>query len=234
MTLTQFCYGKLSCETNFRLFRFEQSQPCPAIRPDKLEIHLFDVDFDDPPVFEAVSYAWGQDIASSAIVCNGQQLLVTPNVEAVLRVLSTQPESVGTFWIDSICIDQLSVSEKNIQVPRIRSIYSEARVVWIWLGTSSFETSAAFRFLVEAANMIERLENSSSQNDSQSSPPSQSSYELGNLFRCFRGRSDHTTSCYDMLSILDQVYKTRSYYDSVDTNFIVELLNLAWFHRTWT
>jgi hypothetical protein len=187
MELTQYHYEELSRGSRFRLFRFEKSQPCSALRLDELRIHLFDVDFADPPAFEAVSYAWGQNVASSAIVCNGQRLLVTPNVEAILRVLATRSESVGTFWIDSICIDQRNVSEKNVQVPRMRSIYSEARVVWIWLGADSFETRTAFRFLVDAADMIERFMKSASDINSQAVQPPESSYDLRSLFQSFRG-----------------------------------------------
>jgi hypothetical protein len=180
MALGQYRYEELSSETRFRLFQFEKSQPCSAACSNELRIHLFDVDFADPPPFEAISYAWGHHTASSAIICNGQQLLITPNVEAILRVLATQPDSVRTFWIDSICINQMSIPEKNVQVPRMRSIYSEARVVWVWLGADSFETKTAFKFLVEAVGVIEKSETSLLE-------IAWSSSELRNLFRCFRG-----------------------------------------------
>jgi hypothetical protein len=188
MALAQYHYEELSSETRFRLFRFEKSQPCSAACPVELRIHLFDIDFANPPAFEAISYAWGHHTASSGIICNGQQLFITPNVEAILRVLATQPDSVGTFWIDSICINQMSIPEKNVQVPRMRSIYSEARVVWVWLGADSFETKTAFKFLVEASDVIEKLKSSLKYIGNQPfllpwfSPP-----ELRNLFRCFRG-----------------------------------------------
>jgi hypothetical protein len=33
--------------------------------------------------------------------------------------------------------------------------------------------------------------------------------------------------------MIDVVCARRGFYDAVDTNFIVDLLNLPWFHRTW-
>lgn len=38
------------------------------------------------------------------------------------------------FWIDAICIDQFNVAERNHQVRRMGSIYSQAESVLIWLG----------------------------------------------------------------------------------------------------
>jgi hypothetical protein len=149
MALSSYAYEALSSESSFRLFRIRKSQPSSDASVDMFSIHLFEASFDHSPEFEAVSYAWGQDPPSSVIVCDGKPLHVTPNVEAILRVLSAQVESVGVFWIDSICIDQSNVDEKNIQVPRMRSIYSEAKIVWIWLGEGSYETKTAFSFLLE-------------------------------------------------------------------------------------
>jgi hypothetical protein len=144
MTSTQYRYTSLSSESSFRLFRIVK--PCSPVESNSLDIHLFEADFEDPPAFEAVSYAWGEGLSTSIILCNGQQLPVTTNVEAILRRLG-QTESVGTFWIDSICINQYSVAEKNIQVPRMRYIYSQARLVWIWLGEGIDEIETALAWL---------------------------------------------------------------------------------------
>lgn len=38
------------------------------------------------------------------------------------------------YWIDAICIDQSNVKEKNIQVPKMKQLYSTATKVVIWLG----------------------------------------------------------------------------------------------------
>jgi hypothetical protein len=150
MASLQYRYESVADES-FRLFRIEK--PCSLTESELIEIHLFEVEFKDSPKFEAVSYAWGEDHSSSAILCNGQHFLVGRNVEAILRRLR-QADSVGTFWIDSICINQASISERNIQVPRMRSIYSEAKKVWIWLGEGLDEIEIAISFLSEVTNML--------------------------------------------------------------------------------
>jgi hypothetical protein len=147
MVSSKYCYESLSDEC-FRLFCIQNTES------ELIEIHLFEADFRSPPAFEAVSYAWGEDQAFSTILCNGQYLSVSSNVEAILQRLR-QKASVGTFWIDSICINQASISERNIQVPRMRSIYSEARLVWIWLGEGTDEIKIAFRFLLEITDIFE-------------------------------------------------------------------------------
>ena len=38
------------------------------------------------------------------------------------------------FWIDAICIDQENVSERNHQVRMMKSVYSQATLVLVWLG----------------------------------------------------------------------------------------------------
>jgi hypothetical protein len=132
MALPSYEYEALSSESSFRLFRIEKWQPSSAVGAGTISIHLFEASFDHPLEFEAVSYAWGQDPAVSIISCNDKELHVTPNVEAILRVLSAQGKSVGVFWIDSICINQSNVDEKNIQVPRMRS--SIVRPIWFGYG----------------------------------------------------------------------------------------------------
>lgn len=155
MAVPSYHYAPLTDANSFRLFRISKPQPGSATG-NQIQIHLFEADFRDAPAFDAISYAWGRDGASSAILCNGRSLFVTPNVEAILRMLAKE-ESDRAFWVDSICIDQGSVPEKNIQVPKMRLIYSEANLVWVWLGSGTYETVTAIEFLVEVANILRSL-----------------------------------------------------------------------------
>jgi hypothetical protein len=152
MTSTKYSYEPLANESSFCLFSIVKLR-FPA-KSDLIEIRLFEADFEDPPAFEAVSYAWGQDHSTSVVLYNGQKLPVTTNVEVILRRLGPT-DSVGTSWIDSICINQASVADKNIQVPRMRTIYSEARLVWIWLGEGSDVIETALVFLSEVSAILE-------------------------------------------------------------------------------
>jgi hypothetical protein len=44
--------------------------------------------------------------------------------------------AVGYIWIDAICINQEDTFERTHQVNLMKSIFSEANAVLIWLGTS--------------------------------------------------------------------------------------------------
>jgi hypothetical protein len=187
MASSCYCYDDLSSESSFRLFRIERTQFSCTTPSNEVEIHLFEASFDDAPAWEAVSYAWGQEPTSSIVRCNGKELPVTANVVAVLRILSTQQESGRTFWLDSICIDQFNVSEKNTQVPKMRSIYSEAKLVWIWLGIGSYEVATALDFLTEVASMGKHFEKSSEY------PP-----RMVELYKRFKGVTSGYTQLTDV------------------------------------
>jgi hypothetical protein len=51
---------------------------------------------------------------------------------------------------------QAWIPERNVQVPRMRSIRNEARLVWIWLGEGIEEIDIAFSFLSEVAAILEK------------------------------------------------------------------------------
>jgi hypothetical protein len=153
MASTTYQYEPLTSESSFRILRLLTAHPgfAPA---DTIEIELWEADFARPPVFEAISYAWGQEEANAIITCNSLPLRVTPNVLSILTALLQRPDSSRLLWIDSICINQTSVAERNMQVPRMRSIYSQAARVWVWLGEGSFELDIAFDFILEVNDII--------------------------------------------------------------------------------
>ncbi|KAH7161701.1 heterokaryon incompatibility protein-domain-containing protein, partial [Dactylonectria macrodidyma] len=95
--------------------------------------------------YEALSYTWGAPKGTRPILCMGQTILVTPNCESALVHLrhSFRPQNL---WIDAICIDQQSVSEKNQQVPLMGDIYRCASTSILWLGPANDpKLSAALR-----------------------------------------------------------------------------------------
>jgi len=83
--------------------------------------------------YEALSYTWGAPRGTRPILCEGRAILVTPNCEQALLHLR-QKFRPRNLWIDAICIDQQSVSEKNQQVPMMGDIYRRASRSILWLG----------------------------------------------------------------------------------------------------
>ncbi|OLN96821.1 Heterokaryon incompatibility protein 6, OR allele 2 [Colletotrichum chlorophyti] len=101
----------------------------------------------DPSVhYDALSYAWGDGSDKRSIRVNGQPLVVTRSLDTALRYLRREGEEV-VLWVDSICIDQGHVAERNVQVGNMGEIYRNAKVVRIWLGESADGTEAAMKLV---------------------------------------------------------------------------------------
>ena len=86
--------------------------------------------------FEALSYTWGSTAETKIIYVNGFRKDVPRNLEEALRALRNLEETLFgmCYWIDSLCIDQENIEERNEQVKRMKEIYTRARAVVVWLG----------------------------------------------------------------------------------------------------
>lgn len=98
------------------------------------------------PIYEALSYTWGEAKEMHIIFVNNQPFPVTPNLFVALKYLREAEES-RILWIDAICIDQNSLLEKTHQVGMMRDIYRGASQVLVWLGESDKDIRKAMAFL---------------------------------------------------------------------------------------
>lgn len=117
---------------------------------------------DDNPKYEALSYAWGMDEFYKSILIDGKSLgvrrtlwfalfhlrqKITPWVirkEPLLAIQSVdsveQPVTLGepkttlSIWIEALCIDQNTDTERSSQVEMMGSIYETCKNLRIWLG----------------------------------------------------------------------------------------------------
>lgn len=89
--------------------------------------------------YEAISYTWGTDEPSHPIRLNGKLMILRRNIWNFLKHYQTIGTSSPTLglWIDSICINQDNVEEKNVQVKQMRQTFQQARRVLVWLGNAS-------------------------------------------------------------------------------------------------
>lgn len=91
---------------------------------------------DDNPTYHALSYLWGDPLPTACISLNGRPFPINQNLhEALLQLRQNGVEA--WFWVDAICIDQTSSEEKGWQVAQMGSIFSQAELVYFWLGPSS-------------------------------------------------------------------------------------------------
>jgi hypothetical protein len=134
----------------------------PGSENDKIRIHInrASVEGHSYPVYEALSYCWGDasnpceiEVVSQGIFHRSKRrkegfdhttLRITANLASALIHLRRQ-DAARVLWIDAICLDQDNEEEKALELAKMGDIYAEAKSVVIWLGPGSDETAEAFR-----------------------------------------------------------------------------------------
>ncbi|KAH8730911.1 heterokaryon incompatibility protein-domain-containing protein [Phaeosphaeriaceae sp. PMI808] len=141
-----------------RLLRIEslldQSQA-----PIRCTLKTFDLS--TAPSFHALSYTWGIphlnirtiriDPASTTrgLECNENKAQVGENLYDFLVhcAHSSSKDLQGYLWIDALCINQGSISERSEQVKLMSKIYQKASGVFVWLGPEDHSTKAAISLM---------------------------------------------------------------------------------------
>jgi hypothetical protein len=157
------------------------------LEPIRAEIRLFTVQYDPSidgiacrlircsldderkPPYMALSYVWGSTDDYHSVHVNDSIFVVTKNLFAALSALGRTLVNGEHLWVDTICINQRDVEERNRQVALMGRIYAEADGIYSWLGTSTWELSLAMCFANQLAvdlrlHSVAPLNFSSSQN----------------------------------------------------------------------
>ena len=111
----------------------------------------------DFPQYEALSYTWGSsdDRAPLSIgALRNETLDITQNLATALPYLRLR-DRPRVLWIDAICIDQKSLTERSHQVKRMGDIFQKAERVIVWLGPEGMWSTLALRTLEHLASKIE-------------------------------------------------------------------------------
>ncbi|KAI0387910.1 heterokaryon incompatibility protein-domain-containing protein [Hypomontagnella monticulosa] len=117
----------------------------PDIHESSVHAELFTASFEqDMPEFRAISYAWDLNGPKKTIVVNGIQFEICENIYVLLKKIPRQSTYTVNLWIDTICINQEDLCERNTQVPLMKDIYSKASRVLVWLGDGNESTDLAF------------------------------------------------------------------------------------------
>lgn len=135
---------------SIRLIRLQPSSELSA----PLDINLLEVSLEDFPSeinrYEALSYVWGAPSGTVPCMCDGKELLITPNCNEALQYLRL-PKDDRVLWVDAICIDQgsseESVRERNVQISLMGEVYRTADRTLCWLGRGEEYTPGMFKFL---------------------------------------------------------------------------------------
>lgn len=97
-----------------------------------VELSLEHRNLDDGPVYTAVSYRWGTEVAEDDLIIDGRALRVRKRLMSMIAALKDE-NSLRFLWIDAICIQQNSTVEQNHQVKLMGEIYSRADHVIAYL-----------------------------------------------------------------------------------------------------
>lgn len=102
-----------------------------------ITVRMRNVDLNDNPSYEAISYCWGPPVFDMKVMIEGRGFIsITPSLRGVLRQLRHDSE-IRTIWADAICINQQDVDERNSQVQLMRDVYRKCTRVIAWLGDST-------------------------------------------------------------------------------------------------
>lgn len=138
-TRLQYSYAPLSGPRHTRLLILH-----PSETESSIVCELVEVDIDEEPAYEALSYTWNNEVPSqpleivSADGSSPRCLLITPNCARALRLIrkriGKKPTAQVGLWVDAICINQSCNEERSAQVSMMAEIYKGARTVVVWLG----------------------------------------------------------------------------------------------------
>lgn len=148
-------YHALTNTRAVRLLRF-----LPSSTDDEIHVALSEVLLDDLPTIKsvAISYVWGSsDTSKHYIRCGDARINVTENAAQVLSCFSRRSPKT-TLWIDSVCINQASIAERNHQVTLMGEIYRSVTMVVVWLGQGNEACNKALEYCDEAANLMAKLD----------------------------------------------------------------------------
>ncbi|CAI6092766.1 unnamed protein product [Clonostachys chloroleuca] len=187
----------------------------PARLPDaQIECHVRHIDLKKNrrrPSYEALSYVWGSPKGTIPILCDGDELLVTPNCLDALKRLRL-PQQSRTLWIDAICIDQRetlrSTRERIEQVKMMGEIYEGAKRVLVWLGPCEDLGSSAKLFSLMK--------------------------ESGNIYNWQRKSKLTSIALKPVATRLEEKFDGASNESRRYRQSLTQLLESPWFTRAWT
>jgi hypothetical protein len=135
----------------FRLAEPRNSIRLLALLPSEgptLKAKIFCVDLSSSPIYEALSYVWGEMEAKASyfIEIEGTNMEITPNLYHALQALRMK-ENSRVLWVDSLCINQSDNKDKEIQISMMLEIYRSAQHVVVYLGEPNTGGLALFSFL---------------------------------------------------------------------------------------
>jgi hypothetical protein len=108
-------------------------------------------------LYEALSYVWGSSNKPRSIFIEGCDLPITENLYTALsRLRNCSLERI--IWVDSVCINQEDIQEKERQIQLMAKIYGQANCVIVYLGEAADNSNQALEDIrIAATNQSKSL-----------------------------------------------------------------------------
>ena len=121
-------------------------QILPGAPESELRLQISEINLDHTHPYHAISYTWGDDLATTTIHIDDEPFEIRHNLFGFLRQLRAQSYS-SKLWVDAISIRQDDLVEKSQQVGMIGDIFSRADRVLVWVGEHADGSEDLFRRL---------------------------------------------------------------------------------------
>lgn len=108
--------------------------------------HAVSIALEKPVSYTALSYVWGAPILDQTITLDSGPINITSGLATAMRYLRSTERNVS-LWIDQICINQNSKSDKERQIPLMRFIYGHSTNTLIWMENPEGNADLAFKLL---------------------------------------------------------------------------------------
>jgi hypothetical protein len=119
----------------------------PGSFGDPLHCRLRVAAIESDPVYDALSYMWGDSSPKGIIILNGEAFSVTRSLENALRHVRLR-DRVRCLWADAVCINQRDVKERGNQVHLMKEIYSRSKTVRVWIDVNLPPETSVIRKLL--------------------------------------------------------------------------------------
>lgn len=170
--MEHYSYKPLGRPNSIRLISLNLRRTNHKMDDQTLRVNLIEFDLAQKPIYETLSYTWGDLNNKLPVLVDGKVLEITVSLFFFLRQLSEQPpwdDSNILLWADQISINQKSIPERNQQVAIMADIYRQSRQTRVWLGQFDKYSHLAFSLLEKMAPLTKKnttLENEQIENAS--------------------------------------------------------------------
>ena len=139
--MNSFQYKPLETPASIRLLCLR-----PGNDPQPLFCYLIQVSLDDSPLYNAVSYTWGDAASKQTILCDGYLVQITSNLYDAIQLCRLQ-DVEHVLWADQLCIDQENIEERNQQVAMMGRIFRSSRNCLAYLGKATEADAQAVQLI---------------------------------------------------------------------------------------